>query len=130
MTAFARTATLGSLAEQTQEERSAFVLDSGRAQLEEALRQLRHDDADAFAAMSIERLAWAVAFNVSYRWDSGVARSPRKHCYLDYWPIETPWSDVWHALSAPTESEGDGRLRLTELAASVACEQRADWQHP
>jgi RNA polymerase sigma factor (sigma-70 family) len=114
--------------------------------------------------MDADRLAWAVAFNVT-----GEAGSPADSTwssrqsirgYRDRWPFNTLWKKIWSELTRPlTSSESDTWKRdassgragekwlqrarslfklparsasqstlLSELARSVACEQREDWQ--
>jgi RNA polymerase sigma factor (sigma-70 family) len=78
--------------------------------------------------VDVERLAWAVAFNVEgpALADATGARGIR--CYADRWPPETDWSVVWAALRAPLPHASG--TPLGELAWSVACEHRRDWQNP
>jgi RNA polymerase sigma factor (sigma-70 family) len=51
--------------------------------------------------------------------------------YSDRWPQDTPWTVVWDSLTKPLaqEKEGGASSLLGELAWSVACEHRDDWQH-
>ena len=53
-------------------------------------------------------------------------------CYGDRWPRLTSWSTIWATLVKVTTggAAGDGSTLLAELASSVACEHRDDWQNP
>ena len=111
--------------------RCVFVLGHGEPELRAALRLLTGEDAGAYRALSIERLAWAIAFNVTD--DHLPKRSEAAHgkrSYLDYWPPDTPWADVWRVLNGPVGGDDGKRSALAELGASVACEYREEWQHP
>jgi RNA polymerase sigma factor (sigma-70 family) len=85
--------------------------------------------------LSAERLAWAIAFNLDGSAAATVESNASRRtmtCYRDHWPMQTPWTQVWRSFTAPLEKSGPdhGRTLLSELALSVACEQRDDWQHP
>lgn len=122
---------LGAVAELPLGRRCEHVQAAGQADLTAALRRLQEDVPEAHRAMSPERLAWAVAFNVTGEGLATDARPARgKRTYLDYWSPETSWSTVWSELAASPTGDGPGRAPLVELATSVACEQRSDWQHP
>lgn len=124
---------LGAIADLAIDRRSALIRRGGEADLEATVRRLGHEGPEPYRDITVDRLAWAVAFNVS-----GGARPPQekayrgKRSYLDYWTRDTPWSHVWAVLKAPLPAESDGgpRTGLLELAASVACEHRGDWQNP
>jgi RNA polymerase sigma factor (sigma-70 family) len=85
--------------------------------------------------VSVERIAWALAFNVdgalsSDAEDPGPARGIRSYC--DRWSEETPWPVIWELLTKPAPSDrGDSSSTLlSQLVCSVACEHRDDWQPP
>ena len=122
---------LGQVAELPLERRCAFIRRAGESDLDTTMRRLLQDNPDAHRAMSAERLAWAVAFNVTGSTQGDTKPAPRgKRAYLDYWSADTPWAAVWWALASPL-SEGDAASTgLLELCASVACEHRDDWQPP
>lgn len=97
-------------------------------------------EASAFATTpvskesAIRRLSWAVAFGVDGKTEDEAGSEPagrkRVSCYRDRWPDDTSWDVVQGVLvGAPGDGEAADSL-LTELARSVACEQRDDWQHP
>lgn len=122
---------LGQLAELAIEHRYAYVHREGRAELDAAIHRLRYEAPHVHRAVTIERLGWAVAFNVCGPAPSGQGRAHEiKRSYLDYWRPETPWSTVWSRFVAPLNAAGDRPTWtvLLELATSIACEHRDDWQ--
>jgi RNA polymerase sigma factor (sigma-70 family) len=124
---------LGDVAALALDARCAFVRQTGDAELEAAVSRLRRSTSEMHRGLTVDRLAWAVAFNVDGGQPGGERNTRAKRSYLDYWTPETPWSQVWGALGAPRQGASgaaESRSILTELAASVACEQRGDWQHP
>jgi RNA polymerase sigma factor (sigma-70 family) len=85
------------------------------------LQRLRDEGAPIPLGLDAERLAWAVAFNVEGPSATGKAPNGFRRSsqgYADRWPLDTPWLPFWSTLALP------------ELALSVACEQRQDWQNP
>jgi RNA polymerase sigma factor (sigma-70 family) len=87
--------------------------------------------------MDAERLAWALAFNVvgisPFSEPNAAGRLPRSvQSYQDRWSLDTPWTKIWSVLVAPLiqPKKCHSSTLLGELALSVACEQRNDWQHP
>lgn len=123
---------LSELAAMSLEERFGFILRTGEADLETALRVLRRDDERTYGFLGIERLAWAIAFNVTGEGLPPPRRAGRavKRSYLDVWSGAEPWSTVWQWLSEPVAGSTGHVGGLIELAASVACECRDDWQYP
>jgi len=80
-----------------------------------------------------ERIAWAVAWNIGPDNQGSMERgAPRVICEHrdDKWSLETAWEEVWRVLTEPLKRShpGSGRMRLDELALSVLCEQREEWQ--
>jgi hypothetical protein len=115
------------------EERCASLLRHDSESFESALLPL--DSLRGAARMDAHRLAWAVAFNIDglsvpRTANSGPLRSG--HGYRDHWPAETSWTVVWSALIRPQPQEdlSHSSNLLSELALSVACERREDWQIP
>jgi len=85
--------------------------------------------------MDSQRLAWAVAFNINgvpLPEENQNATQRRAGGYRDRWAPDTPWSVVWPRLLRPLAPGVCGYpcTFLSELALSVACEQREDWQSP
>ena len=79
------------------------------------------------------RLAWAVAYNMDAL-AKAIVQGPvvgRMNWALqNKWTRDTPWDDVWRAMTKPLAT-GDVKrpsTLLSELALSVACENRNDWQ--
>ena len=117
------------------EERCALMLEHDFDGIELAIRLAVGRSPDA--AMNAMRLAWAVAFNVGGAKDGPVdvrARESGSHRqgsgFRDRWPLELAWPRIWSLLIRPL-AQRDGDLAatlLSELALSVACEQRDDWQ--
>jgi RNA polymerase sigma factor (sigma-70 family) len=133
-------ATLAQLVRIPLESRYASILRAGRNDLSATLQRLRDEGAPVPIGLDAERLAWAVAFNIEGPSNSStVANSGSRRGaqgYVDRWPLDTPWNVIWSTLAAPTESRSPESGRpaavtlLAELALSVACEQRKDWQNP
>jgi len=128
----ALTASLADVASMSLEERFQFVLRAMQADIEAALRELCRDHGPAYGFLGPERLAWAIAFNVT---GEGLPLPKRtnlaaRRSYLDKWPGATPWGTVWQWLKQPVAGAPSAGGGLTELAASVACECRNDWQYP
>jgi len=115
--------------------RSTTIYASGNVDLARALRRLPEKQLIQ-SSMDVDRLSWAVAFNVTGEIESQAATAPRSRRgatgYRDLWPPRTLWSKVWNALTKPFDSGAaavhSSSAPLCELALSVACEQRADWQ--
>lgn len=129
--------TLADLRNLPLEQRSAHLLQRHRPELTETLTVLQRAQLPASPALDPRRLAWALAFNI----DGPPAPEPDSHPqrrsgargYCDQWPAETPWLEVWSALARSSKVRTDPDHALTflgELALSVACEQRDDWQNP
>jgi len=87
----------------------------------------------AFSNLDIERVAWAIAYNINP--PSTIppdADVPTHRCssYGDHFPSDTPWSVIWSKLVRTQTETNDGSTLLRELLLSVACEQRQSWQPP
>lgn len=125
----ARVATLGRLCEFSMEERYALLIRHDREGFESALRVL----GDAAANMDVPRLAWALAFNLSgFPIRSANVDGRSGGGERDGWFSEVEWPTVWSLLVRPLarDDSGNSGTLLSELALSVACEQREDWQIP
>ncbi len=117
------------------ENRYLTILSLGRIELTVALQRTFDTSTAISSGITVDRLAWAVAFNVEGAVVSAVnaasvsCRGTRG--YRDHWPAGTQWIAIWSSLNKPfgNPHPGDATL-LQELAVSVACEQREDWQHP
>jgi RNA polymerase sigma factor (sigma-70 family) len=131
-------AELGTLCDLPVEERCARLLRHDAEGLAAAVRKLK--GMGAGEGMDVDRLAWAVAFNMDGAAVEGLAASEVNgragrggaQGYRSRFPLNTAWSSIWAILVRPLAREGseDGETLLSELALSVACEQRGDWQHP
>lgn len=124
---------LGQLSNLTLEDRSARILLHDREGFESAIRTL--DAMGGSRGMNSHRLAWAVAFNIngvpaSSTSQPRAGRSGRS--YQDHWPANVVWPTVWSELVRTLAPDDSGHVRtlLSELALSVACEQREEWQSP
>jgi RNA polymerase sigma factor (sigma-70 family) len=109
------------------------ILESGSDDLTATLLAAGEQDPALSLALNPGRLAWAVAFNVDSPSDESDPRPSRGiRSYCDRWPPETPWPLIWEFLTKPSPSDpGDSRSTLlSQLACSVACEHRGDWQPP
>jgi RNA polymerase sigma factor (sigma-70 family) len=124
---------LGQLCNLALEDRCTILLRHDREGFESALHALA--TTGAATNMDTKRLAWAVVSNIDgSSSESGNAPNfPRRNRgYVDNWPLDTEWPDIWEVLVrplAPVDSSHPSSL-LSELAFSVACEQRDDWQNP
>jgi RNA polymerase sigma factor (sigma-70 family) len=116
------------------ETRTAQILEHGSGEIFGALSQLRALGAPVPPSLDAERLAWSIAFNVT-----GVAlvasdrgRQQRgTHSYATRWPGDREWASIWPALIAPLSNSDTGNASLlSELAMSIACEHRSEWQNP
>jgi RNA polymerase sigma factor (sigma-70 family) len=128
-----RHVSLGQLCNLALGDRCESLLRHGQESFESALRTL--DSVGVATRMDAHRLAWAVAFNVdglplSGAIDEGSRRSGSG--YRDRWPLDTAWPVLWSVLVRPLPQDDSSypSTLLSELALSVACEQREDWQHP
>ncbi len=114
------------------EARFAGILESSRHDLAAALQSFQDEGLAGSPTRGVERLAWAIACNVEGPPPPANAKDTSRGIrgYRDRWPLETPWSTIWSALSSPlTQAKpGDRRTFLSELSLSVLCEQRGDWQ--
>jgi RNA polymerase sigma factor (sigma-70 family) len=139
--------TLGDLQARSLEDRYAFVLFHGADDLTRILDQLRERHVPLPETVTSDQLAWAAAFNIAaiddhdphapapdFRTNAKgerIRRKPMKK-YSDSkpWSVETPWEVVWSMLTKTDHDSWDVEfVRLADLAMSVACEQRLDWQH-
>lgn len=84
-----------------------------------------------------KRLAWAIASNMGEPPVMGSADMVQGTCrgirsYQDWWTIDAPFADLWGFLTRPfslSNSAHSSNL-LNELALSVLCEQKNEWQDP
>jgi RNA polymerase sigma factor (sigma-70 family) len=119
----------------SQEARCATILEHGQADLVKTLQLLGRECTLILETMDAERLGWAIAFNVE-----GAPRPPilpavskrgAIQSYRDRWLGETQWFVIWSVLTKPLIRPNSGSSCLiAELALSVACEHRDDWQNP
>ena len=119
----------------SQEARWAAVLEHGQADLAAVLQALGSECAALSETMDVERLGWAIAFNVEGPCDSQIEGHVSKRraiqCYCDRWNGETPWRSIWSLLTKSVTGRNCGAdCLMAELALSVACEHRDDWQNP
>jgi RNA polymerase sigma factor (sigma-70 family) len=145
---------LAQLSQLPLEARFASILRHGQSDLAATLQGFRNEGILNSKSMNTERLAWAVAFNVDgvhppqptlqpggesrqlcgdshfHHGLLGVRRGIRG--YQDRWPAQTEWSQIWSMLIQPLTCAipRDSSSLLGELALSVACEQRNEWQNP
>jgi RNA polymerase sigma factor (sigma-70 family) len=135
-----QSATLAQVVSLPLEGRYASILQFGRNDLIGTLHRLRDEGAPLPLGLDAERLAWAIAFNVegpstpSIITNSIASRGSQG--YQDRWSPDVPWSLIWSTLGTTMESKSPATGKsgvttlLAELALSVACEQRNDWQNP
>jgi RNA polymerase sigma factor (sigma-70 family) len=128
-----RSVSLSQLSRFSLQTRSASLLRDGLDHFELALRTLH--DVGIVTTMDAQRLAWAVAFNVdgmSVSEPGDLATQRSGGCYRDRWPLDATWPAVWSVLVRPLAQDDSSHSAtlLSELALSVACEQREDWQNP
>jgi RNA polymerase sigma factor (sigma-70 family) len=116
------------------ETRAAQVLEHGHGEISSTLAKLSALGVPIPPSLDAERLAWSVAFNVAGANPVPGDRSrPQRgtHSYATRWPGDKGWASVWSELIAPlSNSETENTSLLSELAMSVACEHRSEWQNP
>ncbi len=124
---------LGELVTLSIHSRCDYILKTGSGELASTLQTLREDGAIGSRAMDATRLAWAVAFNVEGDREHNTAGTKLRgiRAYQDRWTADTKWDSIWTTLIKPlAASNPSATTLLNELALSVACEQRGDWQSP
>lgn len=130
----ARNLSLGYLCQIPIEARAVQVLEHGHNEISATLAALRTRRAPLPPSLDPERLAWSIAFNVvgANPGPNEQGRQPRgMHCYAARWPADRVWSAIWTEMASPLATTGQENISLlSELALSVACEQRSDWQNP
>lgn len=130
----AQSPSLASLCEIPIETRAAQVLEHGFDEISTTLAKLSALNAPIPSSLDAERLAWSVAFNMAgAKPVPGERGGPPRgtHSYATRWPGEKAWASVWSELIAPlSNSETEDTSLLSELAMSVACEHRSEWQNP
>ncbi len=122
---------LGQIGQLPIEERCERILSFAEPDLHAAIQSLADIDEAIPAMLTTERLAWAVAFNVE-------GPEPREEatkevqCYLKRWGPNKPWAPIWSDMNRLRQTSGseNSTTFLRELALSVACEMRDDWQPP
>jgi RNA polymerase sigma factor (sigma-70 family) len=128
---FADSLLLSGLAAQPLETRCAALLRSYGDLFSTVIQGLQHQNAPAFSALDTERVAWAIAYNISppsaVPPEAGIPPQ-RPSSYCDHFPPETPWLVIWSKLIRVKNEGDDGCTLLRELLQSVACEQRQSWQ--
>jgi RNA polymerase sigma factor (sigma-70 family) len=115
------------------DERCAILLQHHCEQFEAALQALNNGGMPP--CVDAPRLAWAVAYNLDElaKAIAKVSVDGRDNWVQQKkWTLDVRWNVVWSWLIQPlatSDSKGPSNL-LSELALSVACEQREDWQPP
>ena len=127
------TVSLGQLRDLPLEERCASLLLHDHRSIETALQKFKEFGEPL--CVDAHRLAWAIASNIE-----GLAEAVadfgtvRRGSFFRRkgWNLNTQWNVIWSVLIKPVgrvDSQEHPTL-LSDLALSVACEQREDWQHP
>lgn len=117
------------------ESRAAHVLQAGAADLTTTLQRLRQEGVVIPGGME-NRLAWAIAFNMEGVPGAGGAATAASRrgiqAYKDRWPLSARFADIWSVLTKSWTSPNPGHTAtlLDELALSVLCEHKSDWQDP
>lgn len=137
---FERPLTLGDLADLAVESRARAIEAIGRADIADVLQRLEAAGAPLPKRLRAERLTWCVAWNVTGHPGSGDAPPEgRRHDVRGYrknkkWTVETPWQTIWTLMVSSDRRRVDSNPSPTpllgDLALSVFCERRADWQPP
>ena len=114
------------------EERSKLIMAHGAMDLARSVRTLEQDGLIVPKNLQ-ERIAWAVAWNIGPDNQGAVKRGAHREIWEHRpreWSRETTWKEVWGVLTSPPKSNNPGsdRMLLDELALSVQCEQREEWQ--
>lgn len=79
------------------------------------------------------RLAWAVASNMGELPVTGAEGTRRGvRSYQEWWALNAPFADLWRFLTKQFKVSNPGHTStlLHELALSVLCEQKNEWQDP
>ena len=128
--------TLADLIAQPIEARAATIREAGRQQLHATLEQLHAETAAVPQRFGLDRLTWCLAWNAAGGHEP-IDQEPASvrggaGGYRSKWPANAQWSSVWDDLCAPRGKAGQLRRAtwLGELALSVFCERRDDWQPP
>lgn len=115
--------------------RSAHIQQYGLVDLTATLQRLRSEGVSIPNKME-SRLAWAIACNLEGVSASEGKSPPASHrgirSYKDKWPIVARFSELWAILTRTTllPNPGHQTALLDELALSVLCEQKSEWQDP
>lgn len=126
---------LENLVHLSQEARCAAILEHGQTEMAAILEGLGRECALLSETINVERLGWAIAFNVEGPRESKIEKHVSKRgaiqSYRDRWSDGTRWLLIWSLLTKPvTRSSCGAACLMGELALSVACEHRDDWQNP
>ncbi|NGZ95614.1 MAG: hypothetical protein CV089_05705 [Nitrospira sp. WS110] len=79
------------------------------------------------------RLSWAVASNMGELPVTGSKRTERGvRSYQEWWALNAPFAELWRFLTKQFKVSNPGHTStlLHELALSVLCEQKNEWQDP
>lgn len=130
----ARNLSLGYLCQIPIETRTAQVLEHGHNEISATIEALKSHRAPLPPSLDPERLAWSIAFNMVGA-NPGLNEQGRPQrgmqCYAARWAADRGWSAIWTEMAAPLANTGQEYTSLlSELALSVACEQRSEWQNP
>ena len=119
--ALGQTATLADVLALPLDPRSTAINESGKVESAETLRRLRDEGASLPAHFDTERLAFGVA------WSAGAETGGAG--YRGTWATTTLWSAIWRTFTSPREGKRPRAVTLLgELALSIGCERRDDWQ--
>lgn len=115
--------------------RSVSIQQYGAVDLNTTAQRLRSEGASIPSTME-GRLAWAIAWNLEGGPDSASISPPAPHrgiqSYKDKWPLTARFSELWTTLTKPIllPNPGHQTALLDDLALSVLCEQKSEWQDP
>lgn len=112
-------------------ERREAIVSLTANQIEEILKRLLGAGFPFAKDITPLHLGSALAYNVAGRLESisTAVDGDSASGYLRRFSAEAAWDQVWAILVKPLGTES-GNTPLSELACSVACEQRADWNGP
>lgn len=117
------------------EHRAVCIFKRGEAELSTTVKLVTVEKVNASENIA-RRFAWAIGYNI----DGGGSQlevtpeATRRgiQSYQDKWPVAARFSELWSTLTKTTllTSPGHQTTLLDELALSVLCEQKSEWQDP
>jgi RNA polymerase sigma factor (sigma-70 family) len=121
--------TLADLSERSLEERSAILVQSCGPVLSNEIEALQRRSSNILN-LSVERVAWAFAYNIRPPVSDSAEVSTAPKSYLKYFPPETPWAAIWSEFTKEKNVREPQSTLLRDFMLSVASEQCQSLQPP